>query len=298
MPTNEGYVQLEDGVRIFYQRAGNGEKTLLILNGFVLFDDFKYLADGRTVIGVDLRNRGRSDYIADISKMKRGVEQDVDDLEVVRRHLEISQVDLMAHSYAGIIPILYAMKYPAHVHRILQLSSMQPNQSTRYPAHLTNVDSVLQEFFANIGKLQQEGPNLGPQEFCAKFWTLLRPLYVFNSNDADKIRHWEFCHLPTELNFMPYWMDVLMPSVQRLNFTPEDLAKVQAAVLGVHGTKDRSAPYGGGREWALLLPNARLLTIENAAHAPWIEAPEKVYDAVKAFLDGAWPENAEKVTSL
>ena len=41
-----------------------------------------------------------------------------------------------------------------------------------------------------------------------------------------------------------------------------------------------------------------LLTVENAAHAPWIEAPGKVFDAIKTFLDGAWPKDAEKVESI
>jgi len=46
-----------------------------------------------------------------------------------------------------------------------------------------------------------------------------------------------------------------------------------------------------------MLPNARLLTVENAAHAPWIEAPDKVFGAIDTFLDGTWPEAAEKLTS-
>ena len=45
------------------------------------------------------------------------------------------------------------------------------------------------------------------------------------------------------------------------------------------------------------MANARLLTVENADHAPWIEAPEKVFGSIKAFLNGTWPE-AEKVESL
>jgi pimeloyl-ACP methyl ester carboxylesterase len=48
----------------------------------------------------------------------------------------------------------------------------------------------------------------------------------------------------------------------------------------------------------LILPNARLVTVENAAHVPWIEAPEKVFGSIETFLDGAWPEAAEVVKSL
>jgi len=289
---------MDDGVRLFFQRAGAGEKTLLILNGIVLFNDFKYLADDHSVIGIDLRNRGKSDYITDVSKLKRGIQQDVDDIELVRRHFSTNKIDLLAHSYAGLIPILYATKYPATIGRIVQLSSMQPSQSTKYPTHLTNTDSVLQEFFTNLAKLQPEQPRLTPEEFCSKFWTLLRTLYVFNPDDADKLRHWKGCHLPTELNLMRYWIESLLPSIQTLNFTSKDLAKVQGPVLGVHGTKDRSAPYGGGREWALILPNARLLTIDNAAHAPWIEAPDRVLGPIKTFLNGTWPDASERIESL
>jgi pimeloyl-ACP methyl ester carboxylesterase len=66
-------------------------------------------------------------------------------------------------------------------------------------------------------------------------------------------------------------------------------------ILVIHGRNDRSAPYGGGRDWAAMLPDARFLTIEDAAHVPWIEAPEKVFNGIESFLRGAWPEGVERV---
>ena len=149
MAATQGYVSVENGVRLFYEIVGEGEEKLVLLNGVFLLDDFRYLADSRTLIALDLRNRGRSDYISDAAKLS-GVQQDVEDIEAVRRHLELDRMDLMAHSYAGIIPILYAMKYPARVRRIVQLSPIQPHQSTKYLAHLTNADAVLHQFFANM----------------------------------------------------------------------------------------------------------------------------------------------------
>ena len=93
---------------------------------------------------------------------------------------------------------------------------------------------------------------------------------------------------------MKYWLETIQPSIQNVRLTAEDLAPVKSPVLAIHGTKDRSAPYGGGRDWALMLPNARLLTIEGVAHAPWIEAPEGVLGPIQTFLDGAWPEAAQQ----
>ena len=69
-------------------------------------------------------------------------------------------------------------------------------------------------------------------------------------------------------------------------------------VLILHGAKDRAAPYGGAREWSAQLPDARLLTLPQAGHALWIEAPEKVLGAIKTFLEGSWPPGAEKVESV
>jgi pimeloyl-ACP methyl ester carboxylesterase len=97
---------------------------------------------------------------------------------------------------------------------------------------------------------------------------------------------------------MKYWMGTILPSIQRLQLGADVLGPVQTPVLTIHGTKDRSAPYGGGREWARLLPNARLVTVDDAGHAPWIEAPEKVFGSISTFLDGAWPAAAQKVESL
>ena len=47
-----------------------------------------------------------------------------------------------------------------------------------------------------------------------------------------------------------------------------------------------------------MLPNARLVSVEKAGHAPWVEAPDLVFDSIKTFLGGVWPEAAQKVTSL
>ena len=57
----------------------------------------------------------------------------------------------------------------------------------------------------------------------------------------------------------------LLASELVLDIPKESIAKVTAPVLTIHGRKGRNAPYGGGREWDMLLPNARLITIDAAA---------------------------------
>jgi pimeloyl-ACP methyl ester carboxylesterase len=174
---------------------------------------------------------------------------------------------------------------------------MEPKIGKTYPPHLTAGDTVLQDTFAKIGELRKDRDSYTPDEFCKKFWSILSVIYVANAIDAEKI-HWARCDVPNELNFMKYWTDAIIPSIQNLDLKPEDLAKVNVQVLTIHGTKDRSSPYGGGREWDFLLPNARLVTVENAGHAPWIENPKLVFESIKTFLDGRWPEKAETVKAI
>ena len=97
---------------------------------------------------------------------------------------------------------------------------------------------------------------------------------------------------------MQPWLTCVLPSIRNLRLGATEFAKATAATLVIHGIQDRSSPYGGGREWALRLPNARLLTVLGAAHVPWIEAPDLVFGSIDRFLDGRWPDAAEAVTSL
>lgn len=285
MESTQGYVLTDDGVRLFFQTMGTDPQTVVIPNGLDLLDDFKPLADGRRLIFYDVRNRGRSDTVTDASKFARGIHNDVDDLEAVRRHFSISKLDLIGHSYMGLMVVLYAIKYSPHVDRVLQIGPVGPYPDKQYPAHLSNVDATSHEVFAKLAELQKERSSHDPEDFCRKFWSVLRLLYVADPADADKIK-WDRCDLPNERNLMRYWMESLLPSIQSLALKTEDLAKVTAPVLTIHGTKDRSAPYGGGKDWATLLPNARLVTVDNAGHAPWIETPETVFGSIEAFLDG------------
>ena len=293
----EGFVTAGDGVRLYFQKFGTGPKMVLIPNGMHLLDDFRRFSPGRTLIFYDLRNRGRSDQVTDDSKLKRGILHDVDDLEAVRRHFGASHPALIGHSYVGLTVVLYATKYPDHAGRVVQIGAMPPGPARQYPAHLTCADGTLREVSAQLAELQKERQSLDPVAFCEKFWSLLRVIYVADPAGAGRI-NWGRCELPNERNFLKFWGQYILPSIQALHLAAEDFAKVQIPVLAVHGRKDRSSPYGGGREWALLLPNAQLVTIENSAHAPWLEAPEIVYGSIQTFLAGAWPPEARKVLSL
>src|SRR4030095_6970712 len=61
MTRSDGYLTTTDGTRLYFERLGTGEPTVVIPNGSYLVDDFSRLAERRTLIVYDPRNRGRSD---------------------------------------------------------------------------------------------------------------------------------------------------------------------------------------------------------------------------------------------
>jgi proline iminopeptidase len=293
MRAEEVSIEVANGVRLHCRRLGDGARTLVVPNGDYLLDAFASLADEHTLFVYDPRNRGRSDAVTDPALLKAGIRNDVDDLDRVRQHFGLERFELLCHSYAGLLAGLYAVDHPDRVARLVLLAPVQPFAGKQYAADLTYDDGVLRNVFARLQQLQQQ-PLADVVERCRQAWLILREIYVTDSRDAART-DWGRCELANERNFMGYWMQYLLPSIQATQVAVAQMANVTAPTLVVHGRKDRSAPYGGGRDWAAHLPNARLLSIAEGGHAPWVEAPEVVFAAVETFLAGEWPAAAERV---
>ena len=295
-----GYVTARGGIRLYYAKLGSGPKTAVIVPGRLFaFRDFQQLATGRTLVFYDMRNRGRSDAVPEASKIS--LQNDADDLEAVRAHFAIEKPDLIGFSYLGKIVILYATEHPDHVHRIVQIGPVARKFGTKFPKTLTagdedTVPDPVEE--KKLDELYKNGfATNHPKEYCELEWKIEQQRLVGNPANANRIA--SPCDMPNEwpTNLWRHFAP-LLASDQALDLPKESIAKVTVPVLTIHGTKDRNAPYGGGREWDLLLPNARLLTIPGAAHMSWVEFPDIVFPSVEVFLNGQWPERAEVVKTL
>jgi pimeloyl-ACP methyl ester carboxylesterase len=298
----EGYVSTDDGTRLFYQKTGRGSQVVIIPLRLYAFEAFKQLGDGFTVIAYDTRGRGRSDPIPDEQKAaKLSIHHDVADLERIRQHFNVQGSSLIGYSYLGLMIVMYGMEYPDRVERIVQLGPVPIKFGTEYPDNLTAKDEPRDpKLLRELRRLRSEENYhvAHPKEYCEKEWSYTRLGLVGNPGNADKVSA-SPCEMPNEwpINLMKHF-ESSFASVQKLDIPKEKIAAVKVPVLTIHGTKDRNAPYGAGREWALTLPNARLLTIKGGAHQSFDEFREIVVPAVRRFLAGNWPEDVERVTAL
>jgi proline iminopeptidase len=295
----DGYVTTPDGVRLYYRKVGNSPQVVIQPGRLFAFPDFEWLGEHVTLISYDMRNRGRSDLVIEESKIT--FEQDVADLETVRRHFGVDRMALLGYSYLGKIAVLYALEYPQRVERIVQFGAVPPAFGTEYrQEYVFTDDPVDPAARARLRALRSEqNYHLShPREYCEEEWrVVVRPSLIGDPSKIDRVRV-DVCDMPNE------W-PILQVRHLRAHFeesgmkhvTPLDrVRRLPTPVLTVHGTRDRNAPYGGGREWAYLLPNGRLLTVEGAGHHVFAEAREVVMPAVLEFVRGRWPAAAVKVT--
>ena len=296
----EGYVTTPDGVRLFYQKVGAGPQSVILPARLFLIRDFRRLAKGRTLIFYDMRDRGRSDAIQDPKRIT--IQNDVDDLEAIRRHFAIDRANLVGFSYLGMMVMLYATEYPDHVDRIVQIGPVPRKFDAKYPPSLTAQDRASVPDPALMKQLAEMEKNgyirEHPKEFCEKEWQITRAQLVGNPSNIEKLGPGP-CSMPNEwpVHLYPHF-EASIGSIQALDFSAERVAHLRVPVLTIHGTKERNAPYGSGRDWAMTVHDGRLITVTGAAHMSWIEAPEPVFSSIETFLSGNWPRQAERVTQL
>jgi len=298
----EGFVTTSDGVHLFYQVVGDGPETVIIPGRLFLIHTLQQLASGRRLIFYDTRSRGKSDAIRDAKR--ETIFDDVRDMEAVREHFGAKQIVPVGYSYMGLLVMLYTRDHPEHVERVVQLDPVPIKWDTKYPAGLTEdyTASLDPAGVKKLDDLQKQGFDRShPKEYCELDWNVNRFALVGDPAHVDRLgvpptglcdfdNEW-----PVNLNLH---FEASFASIQTMVLDKTDLTKISVPVLTVHGTKDRNAPYGGGREWAMTLPNGRLLTVQGGAHQSFDEFSEIVIPAMDQFLKGNWPANAEKVTSL
>lgn len=286
-PFEEGFVDAAGGAKLYYRKVGQGPVTIIAPLDSVLYDELKQFADIATVITYDLRGRGRSSKLEDVST--RSVGQDVQDLEAVRAQLKVETFVPIGYSYLGKVVVMYAAAHPDRVRRVIQIGPVG-NVPKEVSAQLDLKELGVPEADAQrYAELRAAGAmEKSPREFCEAQWKVLRYNFVANPKHASRLSG-AGCALENEwpVNFNRM-MAVLWPTAQT-PMSAEELKKVTMQVLTIHGTKDRNAPYESGREWVQQLPDARLLTVENAAHAAWVDDPVTVFGAIRHFLRGEWP---------
>jgi len=288
----EGRLPTADGLRLYYRKLGEGAPHVVVPAGLFLERSLSRLAEGRTIVFYDMRNRGRSDTVRDLAKV--GIDRDIEDLEAVRAYFGFETMSLIGWSYLGLVTARYAMENPGRVSALVQVGPVPPRSGAPYlQASGRSFESAVDpRRAANLKELLDAGAEeKDPEAFYQEYWKAFKPALF---GDTSKIAHYS---LPPS-SYSNEWVGRLRRHFKALSgsFGTYDLREKASGaalpVLVLHGSADRNAPFEGGREWAESFGNGRLMAFEGAAHLPFVEQPERFFPAVGGFLEGRWPDGS------
>jgi len=121
----EGFVDAH-GVLIYYKALGNGPPLVLLHGGPGASHEYLLpyllpLARTNRLVFIDERGSGRSARLEDPAGYT--VEDMADDVEAVRQALGLGKINLLGHSYGGVLAQAYALKYQQNLTHLVLAST-------------------------------------------------------------------------------------------------------------------------------------------------------------------------------
>jgi len=284
--SSEGHATV-NGVAHFYRTIGQGEPVIVLHGGpgmwheelLPFFDD---LAHDHQVIFYDQRGNGKS-LMPEITTENFTVEWLVSDLDELRKAWGFDRINIIGHSWGGLLGMYYASRHPHRVERLVIVDAAP-----------VNTDLLMQSYRVLIDRLSGDE------------WRLLEEMYESDAYLAgDPACHNAAMHLSEGVTFHvaagreKYFDLVAFDAVTARNMVAiseparlikqnvtvqDDLGKINCPTLIVHGAEDFIVPAAPDLVHQLI-PSARLAVIPDSGHYPFIEQPEAFTRTLRAFID-------------
>ena len=302
-PAVEGYFPGDGGVRLFHRKVGTGPKAVVFLHGgpganFRGTGDYIEPLAGadRAVVLYDQRGSGLSNLVTDPALLT--AEHHVRDLEALRVHLGVQRMTLIGLSWGAGLAALYTASHPGRVERLVLVSPMAPAKKPFWNERLAKLGALRGEAAsARRSEMLAKLPGATDEETAALCRELSDDTFrlYFLHPTPEKLAHAALrCQIPpAAIRNRPVVEAATFASLGDWDFRPK-LERVSVPALVVEGRRTK-VPLDATREWAVVMPNARLLLIPEAGHEAFVEQPAAFTAAVKQFLGGRFPHGAEVV---
>ncbi|HJU74167.1 MAG TPA: alpha/beta hydrolase [Gemmatimonadaceae bacterium] len=287
IPVSEGYAVTPDSVRLWYRVVGSGPDVVIVPNALFHRERLDTLASAtRRIVLYDPRGRGRSDSIPPASA---SLEHNVADVEVIRQAVNADSVSLIGWSGMGMELFVYALRHPTRVRRLVQLAPVAPRwvpySDSLGRSRAARTDSAA---WAQLQARERAGEFANDQAGLCRARNLVTNPASFGDTSVARLAP-DVCDSPNEWpNRIGAYFGALLGSMGQFDWR-RDLPRVTIPRLVIHGERDNT-PLAGNCEWVTGQPNARMFIVREAGHWPHYERPAATIPAIRAFLDGAWPE--------
>lgn len=295
LEARQGYVPA-DHAPLFYREVGRGQ-PIIVLHGGPAFDhtyllpDLDHLADAARLIYYDQRGRGKSG--GNIHPEDVSLASEIADVELLRQHFHLDAVAVLGHSWGGLLAMEYATRHPDRVSHLILMNS----------APVSYHDWVLfdEELQARRGLDEQGEMNAlassasfeaGDPTTRADYYRIhFRPAFA-RSDQLERL----VARLRASFAGMTR-ADMLRArqvSQQLFAETAESseydllpqLTRLRIPTLVIHGDHD-FIPVECAAHIAQVIPDTRLVVLDDCGHFPFMECSASVREEIGAFLASA-----------
>ena len=245
--------------------------------------DLGGLSAYRRLIVPDSRGTGGSPAAADPGEY--AFPSLAEDVEALRRHLELDSFALLAHDAAAATAQTYAAAHPDRLSHLVLL-----NPGSRLQGELPDDAREIFESRATEGDWWEEAYEAVRLLEEATDFTEIRSLLqraapmAYGRWDSPQRAH--AAAEGDQLNPVPragFWQGVDEPARESIL---EALRGVEVPVLVVTGELDAVTGMRAGEAVAGSFPDGRLHTLKGVGHYPWIDAPGSLTRLLRDFLSG------------
>lgn len=271
-----------DGTELAYHLEGTGAPLVCLPGGpmtaSAYLGDLAGLTEYRTLIRLDLRGTGDSATPADPGSYR--CDRQVPDVEALRQHLGLEQLDLAAHSAGGDLALSYAAAHPERVSRLLMITARARAVGIEFPLSdrdeaiaLRAGESWYPEAMAALARIRAG-------EMSAELAARLQP-FTYAEWNAETQAHSALCEAQRN-------NEAAQAYAGEGAFRPEDaraaLRRLAGPVLLLSGELDTGPRPKVAESLVPLFPSATHVEIPACAHIPWLDNPVLFRKAVDPFL--------------
>jgi proline iminopeptidase len=289
--TDGKYVTV-NGAKLYVVSVGEGDPLIIIPGGpggaHVGYRVFDSLAKDNQIIYFDAFGRGKSDTAKDVTEYT--LARDIEDIEGLRKALHLDKLNVLGHSYGGVVAQGYALKYPEHVNHLILANTFhsyimwQKNDDNSNHEIATNYPEV----WDSLMIIREKGAVSSDPEHQRLYSKVPYGfLYAYNPNNFLSRGRKPY---PNSFNSKLYYQmvgrdgDFLVGSDIGTFDYRKQLKNLKMPVLIYGGRYDRVAVPVMMEKYKQYCPQAKFVMFEKSGHNPQIEEPSKLFALIENFL--------------
>ena len=271
-----------DGRKLTYRREGSG--PLLVCHPGGPGFSSRYLADlgglgsTRTLVMLDPRGTAESDAPSDTRAYTTS--DYVADVEELREHLDVQQLDLLGHSHGGVVALGYAAARPERVRRLIAADSLvrlHPEEQEELMSRHRN-----EPWYDDARRALEEedaaeyADDSALDAITSRFW----PMY-FAKFDARAAKYVDASLAGERGNV--FALKLFNEGIAEWDMRGE-LAAVEAPTLAITGEYDFICGPACAEDIASGVQRSEKVVLEDRGHFTFVEKPDEFCATIERFL--------------